>query len=120
MHNVDVEFLGVSAPRAKLSEGYTAMGPHANIHVRAPYPLEGVRVKLVKVSDERGREAKLQGTSSSTGTGGRGATPKESLFGFGFDIPEGAEALDVTLAVTRSRQVEFLAKPALSQQDAAR
>jgi hypothetical protein len=88
--------------------------------VRAPYPLEGVRVKLVKVSDERGREAKLQGTSSSTGTGGRGATPKEALFGFGFDIPEGAETLDVTLAVTRSRQVEFLARPSLSQQNAAR
>lgn len=113
-YHVDVDFLGVSAPRASLPEGYTAMRPYANVHVRAPHPLDDVRVRLVTITDERGREAKLQGTATGTGTGGRGITPKETLHGFGFDIPDGATTLDVTIAVTQSRTVQFTVKPEMA------
>ena len=113
--NVELEFLGVSGPNAKMSEGYTAMQPYANIHVRSPHPLDDLRIVLVEVRDDRGASANLQGSSSTTSTGGRGITPKEMLYGFGLDIPEDAKMLDVTLAATRIVSVEFLAKPSLTQ-----
>lgn len=56
-----------------------------------------------------GRQVLVSGENMG---GGRGITLKESRIGFQVEIPQGAKSLNITLAVTRLRRVEFLAKPA--------
>lgn len=110
----ELEFLGVSRARASLPEGYTSLSPEANLHVRAPYPLENLRLVLVAVTDDRGRRLAQRGLATTTSTGGRGITPKEMLYGFGLEIPEDTRTLNVTLAATRIVSAGFQAKPTLT------
>jgi hypothetical protein len=37
------------------------------------------------------------------------------LHGFAIELPENAKSLDITVAATRVRRVEFLAKPVLTE-----
>ena len=106
---VKLEFLGVSGLK---NLPVTQVAPsYAVVHVRTQYPLDGLRVVLVEVRDDRGRTAQPHGLTNTVGTGGGGNTPKESLTGFRVEIPEGAKSLNITLAATPIRHVEFLAKP---------
>ena len=106
-------FLGVSGLK---NFAVTQVTPaYAVIHVRTQYPLDSLRVMLVEVRDDRGRIASPRGLTNTISTGGGGNTPKESLTGFRVEIPEGAKSLDITLAATPIRHVEFLAKPVLTQ-----
>jgi len=111
LHAVKLEFLGVSG--LKDSRGTQVTPSYAVIHVRTQYPLDGLHVLLVQVRDDRGRPAAAHGLTNSIGTGSGGNTPKESLTGFRVEIPEGAKSLDITLAATPIRHVEFLAKPVM-------
>jgi hypothetical protein len=115
IHNLELEFTGVSGAKAKLPDGYTVSRPYPNVHFRMPYPVEDVRIKLIEIKDDRGRIAKLQSSTSTTSTGGRGITARELLCGFGFEIPEGTKTLDVTFAATKVRAVEFTAKPVMAK-----
>jgi hypothetical protein len=113
LHHAELEFLGVSGSNANLPEDYAGIRPHANIHVRTPHPMDGLRVVLVEVQDDQGRKLETNGSTTRTSMGGRGNTPKEMLHGFAIQIPPDARSLDVTLAVTQVRHVEFFAKPVL-------
>lgn len=111
LHAVKLEFMGVSGlkklPTAQVTPAY------AVVHVRTQYPLDGLRVLLVAVRDDRGRLAQPHGSTNSISTGAGGNTPKESLTGFRVEIPDGAKSLDITLAATPIRHVQFLAKPVM-------
>jgi hypothetical protein len=115
LFNVELEFVGVSGANAKMSDNHIATQPHAKIHVRSPHPMDDLRVALVEVKDDLGSSAILNGFSSTVSAGGRGITPKEMLYEFGFDLPAEVKSLDITLAATRIVTVAFLAKPALTQ-----
>jgi hypothetical protein len=107
------EFLGVSGPGAKLAEPYTGIEPIANIHVRTPYLLDGWRIALVEVRDNRGQKARLEDYIRTASVGSGGATYKQMLHGFSFEIPQGVKTLDITFAITPMRHVQFVAKPTL-------
>jgi hypothetical protein len=109
----ELEFLGVSGPKTHLPEGYAGIQPHANIHVRTPHPMDGLRLGLVEVRDDQGRKLATKGSTVRTSMGGRGNTPREMLHGFAVEIPEDAKSLDIRFAATRVRSVEFLAKPVM-------
>lgn len=109
LHSVRLEFLGVSGLKNFPATQVTPL--YAVVHVRTQYPLDRLRVMLVEVRDDRGRTAQPHGLTNTIGTGSGGNTPKESLTGFRVEIPEGAKSLDITLAATPIRHVEFLAKP---------
>ncbi len=113
LHHTELEFLGVSGPEAKLPEDYAGIRPHANLHVRTPHPMDGLRLVLVEVRDDQGRKLALRGSTSRSSMGGRGNTPKEMLHGFAIEIPEDTRSLDLTFAATRVRSVEFLARPVM-------
>jgi len=115
LHFVELEFLGVSGPKTVLPADYAAIRPHANLHVRTPHPMDGVRLALVEVRDDQSRKLETKGSTARISTGGRGNTPKEMLHGFAIELPEHAKSLDITLAATRIVSVEFLAKPALTE-----
>lgn len=115
LFNVELEFVGVRGANAKLFDNHIATQPHAKIHVRSPHPMDDLRVALVEVKDDLGSSAILNGFSSTVSTGGRGITPKEMLYEFGFDLPAEVKSLDITLAATRIVTVAFLAKPSLTQ-----
>jgi len=115
LFNVELEFVGVSGANAKVSETHIATQPHAKIHVRSPHPMDDLRVALVEVKDDRGSSAILDGFSCTISTGGRGITPKEMLYEFGFDLSADVKSLDVKLAATRVVSVEFLVKPTLTE-----
>ena len=108
----ELEFLGVSGPQTNLPEGYAGVQPHANLHVRTPHPMDGLRVVLVEARDQD-RKLKTSGSTARTSTGGRGITPKEMLHGFAIEIPEDAKSLDLTFAATPVRRVEFMARPVI-------
>lgn len=110
LHGEELEFLGVSG--FKHSLGVPAGKAHASLQLRTPYPMDALNVVLVEVRDEEGRKAEARGATAEMVAGGRGITPKESRIGFQVEIPQGAKSLNITLAVTRLRRVEFLAKPA--------
>jgi hypothetical protein len=64
-------------------------------------PVEGLRLRLVRAADDRGRELRhLPGYADAAGP-----------HNFWLELPSDARALDLTFAVTRSRFVEFVAKP---------
>ena len=113
LHFAELEFLGVSGAKTVLPADYAAIRPHANVHLRTPHPLNGVRVALVEVRDDQGRKLETKGSTARASMGGRGNTPREILHGFGVEIPEDAKTLDITLAATRVRRVEFLARPVM-------
>ncbi len=115
LFNVELEFVGVGGTKSKKFGAHTSLRPFANIQVRTPYPMDDLRVALVEVKDEHGTSAILDGFSSTStvSTGGRGNTPKEMLYEFGFDLSADVKSLDITLAVTRVQHVEFFAKPVL-------
>jgi hypothetical protein len=113
LFNVELELVGVSGANVKPSESGIATQPHANIQVRGPHPMDDLQVTLVGVKDHRGTSAILDGFSSRISTGGRGNTPKETIYDFGLDLHANAKTLDVTFAITRMRSVEFLAKPVM-------
>ncbi len=70
-----------------------------------------MHLEIAELKDETGRNVPFQIGASVEGTGGRGATLRELHQSFLLTIPEGATSLDVTLAYTKSVNVEFLAKP---------
>jgi hypothetical protein len=110
-----LEFLGLSSPGAILRSGNVGVSGRWNAHLRTPYPVEDLRFSLVEVRDQLGHIAELKGSTSITSDGGRGITPREMLYGFGFELPPGAETLDLTFAVTQSRYVEFQTKSILAK-----
>lgn len=111
--NTELEFLGASGPDTSLAESHVGVQSRANIHLRTPLLLGGVRVVLVQVRDDQGRQSTTCGSTARTSMGGRGNTPREMLHGFAIELPEDAKSLDITFAATRVRRVEFLAKPVM-------
>jgi len=73
----------------------------AGLDIRTDLPLDGMRMTLVKATDERGH--KIQPMN----WGGGGTDHR-----FGLRELGGAKSLNLTLALHRSRFVEFTAKPA--------
>lgn len=64
-------------------------------------PVEGLRLRLVHAADDRGRELRhVPGYAEASGP-----------HNFWLEMPPDARALDLTFAVTRSRFVEFVARP---------
>ncbi len=115
MYGEEIEFLGLSSPLAKLPQDWTETQPEANLHARTAYPLSGERLTLVEVRDDQGRKLETGGFAISNNTGGRGATVRQTDYGFAVKIPEGAKSLDVTFAFSQSRDVEFLVKPVMAE-----
>ena len=69
--------------------------------VQTDAPLDGMRLTLIEATDEQGREIKPM----AMGWGG-------TEFHFGLRDLGNARSLNLTLALHRSRFVEFTAKPA--------
>jgi len=115
IYGEEIEFLGLSSPNARLPEDWTEMEPEAGLHARTPFPLTGAHLTLVEVKDDQGRKVETGGFASSNSTGGRGATLRQTDYGFAISIPDGAKTLDVTFAFSQSRYVEFLAKPVMAE-----
>jgi hypothetical protein len=115
IYGAQIEFTGVSGPDARLPLDWQGRMPYANIHARSPIPMSDTYLKLVEVRDDQGRKIAQRGMHSSSSTSGRGATLRESNHGFGIEIPGDSKTLDITFAFTRSRYVEFLAKPVLAK-----
>lgn len=113
IYGAEIVFQGISAAKAKLPQEWTRVEPYVNLHASHPIPMSDMHLRLVEVRDDRGRGVKASSFSSRTSTGGRGATPKELIHGFGIEIPEGAKKLDVTFVFSKSRYVEFFAKPVI-------
>jgi hypothetical protein len=112
----DLEFLGLSPPSATLPLRLVAVDGCWTAHLRTPYPIDDLKFSLVEIRDQAGKVALLNGVKSTTSDGGRGITPREMLYGFGFDLPPGAQTLDFTFAITPIRSVEFLARATLPGQ----
>jgi len=115
MNQAELEFLGISPPGAILPSGNVGVPGRWNAHLRTPYPVDDLRFSLVEVRDQQGHIAELKGSTSITSDGGRGITPREMLYGFGFDLPEAAETLDLIFAVSQNLYVEFQARPSLAK-----
>ena len=111
----ELEFLGISSPGAVLPTRCVAVTGWWNAHLRTPYPLNDWKVSLVEVRDQVGGTALLQGQCSATSDGGRGITPREMIYGFGFDLPSNAQTLDLTFAITPIHFFDFQAKPVLAR-----
>jgi len=120
MYQAELEFLGLSAPGALLPSRHVAVDARWNAHIRTPYPVDELRFSLIEVRDQLGHIGELRGVRSTTSDGGRGITPREMLYAFGFDLPEGAETLDLTFAVTRSVYVDFQVRPTLAKAKSGR
>jgi len=115
MYQAELEFLGLSAPGAALPSRHVAVDGRWNAHVRTPYPVDELRLSLIEVRDQLGHVGQLRGVRSVMSDGGRGITPREMLYGFGFDLPEAAETLDLIFSVSQSLYVEFQARPSLAK-----
>ncbi len=114
VYGEDIEFLGLSSPNAKLPDDWTSVQPDPNLHACTPFPLLGTRLTLVEVRDDHGRKLDIGSFARSDNTGSRGATLRQTDYGFAVKIPSDAKTLDVTFAFTQSRFVEFTAKPAIA------
>jgi hypothetical protein len=108
----EFEFLGVSGPNAPLRDQFTGIRPHANFHLRTPFPLAEWHLFLMDIKDDQGRQVRTHGVCTAASILG-GATVKHLLYGFAFDLPDDAKTLDITLAITKGRHVQFVAKPTL-------
>ena len=78
---------------------------------------QGRRVSFVEAKDENGRMVRLEGASYEPGRIA-GQSPDLLPYSFNFKPPPAARELTLTLAVSRSRFVEFLAKPEQVREDA--
>ncbi len=114
IYGEEIEFLGVSSPNAQLPQDWTKMRPDSNLHARTPFPLSNAHLTLVEVRDDQGRKLEAGGIAIRSSTGGRGATLRQTDYGFAVKIPDWAKTLDVTFAFSQSRSVEFLAKPVMA------
>lgn len=115
IYGAEIEFAGLSASNAKLPPDWVGNQLHATIHARSPLPMSDTHLKLVEVRDDLKRKITQLELSSSSSYAGRGATLRETEYGFGIDLPADAKTLDITFAFTRSRFVEFLARPVLAK-----
>jgi hypothetical protein len=120
---LNLEFIGVNGPGGEPPPA-VAVGqpvPTAKVQVRLPRVMDDWQVALVEVQDETGRKARSgMGAFSTSGAGNRSGIPlstNQVLRGFGFEIPERAEKLDIKLAVTRVQHVHFMAKPTVGTND---
>lgn len=115
IYGEEVEFLGLSAPKAKLPADWTAVGGEANLHVRTQYPLLNTRLAIVDVRDDQGRQVEFGSFARNDNTASRGATLRQTDYAFAVKPLPGTKALSATFAFTKSRTVEFLAKPAIAK-----
>jgi hypothetical protein len=115
-----LEFLGISGPALEPPPPQIStprIPPSASVQVRSTRSMTNWNILFVEVRDENGRKAQSRGTSSfsmgNTAGSRYGITlaTNHVLRGFGFELPDGAEKLDITLAVSRIQHVEFTAKP---------
>ncbi len=77
----------------------------------------GRRVAFVEAKDETGSLVRLEGTPYEPGPIA-GQSPDLLPYSFNFKLPLAARELTLTLGVSRSRFVEFLAKPEQVREDA--
>lgn len=115
IYGAEIVFQGISTAKAKLPQEWARTPLYVNLHASNPIPMSDTKLWLVDVKADLGGKVKVVGDTWQSSTGGRGATLKELNHGFGIEIPEGAKSLDVTLAFSKSRYVEFLAKPVLAK-----
>jgi hypothetical protein len=115
IYGAEIEFAGLSGSNARLPPDWVGTRLHATIHARSPLPMSDTHLKLVEVRDDQKRKITQLEMSSTSSYAGRGATLRETDYGFGVDLPADAKTLDITFAFTRSRFVEFLAKPVLAK-----
>jgi hypothetical protein len=104
---VETELIGLGGPEAKPPEGWSSLSRSARtakLRVRLADPNGDVRLSLISVQDQQGKS--MQAYHYITGN---------DVHEFQVEIPEGASKLDVTLAASRSRTVEFLVKPELAK-----
>jgi hypothetical protein len=81
----------------------------AFLHLRVPLEKD-LGVALADIKDDQKRN--LHHLCNVTeGYGAGGATPKEQLYEFKIDLPDNARSLDAIFAVSRRKDVEFLARP---------
>lgn len=113
LYGTELKLISVSPRRTnETSAGHTIIyPPYARLHAVASPSLSGLRLTLLAVKDDHGREAQLDRFNLAWS----GVAPSAEGFPFGFIVPEGARSLEATFALSRSRTVEFLVKPVLAQ-----
>jgi hypothetical protein len=115
IYSEEIEFLGLSAPNAKLPEDWTEVGGAANLHARTPYPLLGTRLALVEVRDDQGRVLEIGNFARNDNTASRGATLRQTDYAFAVKLLPGTKAVTATFAFSKSRTIEFLARPDIAK-----
>ena len=111
MFGEEVEFLGISSPRAPLPSEWIAIPGKACLQYRFPAPLPGLQFVLVSVRDDHDRAVPWGGMRQEFSTGGRGATMREINRAQALEIPADARSLAVTFALSRELDVEFVVHP---------
>ncbi len=103
-NGVTLRLMGISGEgaRARVPVGMPASPETPAVHVRLSPPPQGIRLRLARATDERGRSCAL-------------SRPQGGFVGnynFRFLPPPGAKSLDLEFAVHRqSRFVEFVTAP---------
>jgi hypothetical protein len=101
-HNATIRLRRVAGPYAGDPSDFTGFSYETyGAYVRVEPPTEGIRVSLVRATDEQGRifQPFVPGWD------------REGRFGFGLEGLKGSKTVDLTFAIHKSRFVEFLAKP---------
>jgi RNA polymerase sigma factor (sigma-70 family) len=112
-NGVNIELAGViganapQATRPPLANAKRSAGC-ITVALHGPVVSEGRRMTFVSATDDQGRDFKLvdQGTPA-TAADEKAPVP----FSFVFSAPQGAKELNLVVAISQSRTVEFLAKP---------
>lgn len=100
IQGVEVRFRGLVGKQGQLRSYFPMFRSTSNIEIEVPDLPHGVRLNLVRVKDDHGREVKCQPLAYGAGR-----------YAFGIEFPNNAETVDVTLAIHKSRFVGYLAKP---------
>ena len=109
-----IEFLGLSAPHARLPGEWVGDRVTYKLHARVPHPLPGLHFTLVDIRDDQGLPIKVNGMTEVPSTGGRGATMRETDIGYALALNEASKSLNITFALSREYEVEFLVQPTIA------
>ena len=124
-HGRQIQFTAISGAQVGSTNGFPAKLNHPNAHLIAPGKVRVLPVKAIAhfgggKADETIKHFWI--VSSNEGVlkpvpanYEEPVLPKEWHYGIGIDMPDGAKTIDLTLAITPVRKVEFIATPRLIQ-----
>jgi hypothetical protein len=104
LHGATIFLVGMAGEHAA-PKGQQSFRGSACLEVNVWSMPDDYRLTLIRVMDESGREMPSTGSAKSV-------QPDLATYGYGLRLPKDAKTLDITLALHKSRFVEYLVKPA--------